>query len=113
MFKHALTHDVAYCTLLLARRKVLHRLVGEAIEELYADRLAEQYETLAHHYERAEAWERALDYLMKSGEKALAAFAGTGSRLLRPRARGAERSGQPLAPEPTSRSTVAAARRCC
>jgi len=75
MFKHALTHDVAYNSLLLARRKVLHRLVGEGIEALYADRLGEQYETLAYHYERGEAWDKALDYLQMSGEKALAAFA--------------------------------------
>jgi tetratricopeptide (TPR) repeat protein len=75
MFKHALTHDVAYNSLLLARRKVLHRLVGQAIEELYADRLAEQYETLAYHYERAELWDKALDCLIASGDKALAAFA--------------------------------------
>ena len=52
----------AYGSLLVARRKVLHRLVGEAIERLYADRLTEHYETLAYHYERAEAWDRALDY---------------------------------------------------
>src|SRR5262249_26792886 len=75
MFKHALTHDVAYNSLLLARRKVLHRLVGDAIEALYADRLVEHYETLAYHYERAEAWPKAIDYLRKSGEKALAARA--------------------------------------
>jgi tetratricopeptide (TPR) repeat protein len=75
MFKHALTHDVAYNSLLLARRKVLHRLVGDAIEALYADRLVEHYETLAYHYERAEAWTKAIDYLRKSGEKALAARA--------------------------------------
>ena len=58
MFKHALTHDVAYTSLLLARRKASTGLVGEAIEGLYADRLAEHYETLAYHYERAERWER-------------------------------------------------------
>ena len=42
MFKHALTQDVAYTSLLLARRRLLHRLVGEAIEGLYSDRLSEQ-----------------------------------------------------------------------
>ncbi|MGH7265465.1 MAG: double zinc ribbon domain-containing protein, partial [Candidatus Rokuibacteriota bacterium] len=44
MFKHALTHDVAYNSLLVQRRKELHRTIGLAVEELYADRLAEHYE---------------------------------------------------------------------
>ena len=50
MFKHALTHDVAYESVLVRRRKALHRIVGSAIEELYSDRLAEHYEALAHHF---------------------------------------------------------------
>ncbi|HEY8172281.1 MAG TPA: tetratricopeptide repeat protein, partial [Dehalococcoidia bacterium] len=75
MFKHALTHDVAYSTLLNERRRALHRLVGAAIEELYSDRLNEHYETLAHHYEEGEDWDKALDYLRKAGEKAAGAFA--------------------------------------
>ncbi len=75
MFKHALTHDVAYSTLLNVRRKALHRIVGAAVEELYADRLAEQYETLAHHYEQGEEWQKALEYLVRAGEKAVAASA--------------------------------------
>jgi class 3 adenylate cyclase/tetratricopeptide (TPR) repeat protein len=75
MFKHALTHDVAYHSLLLQRRKELHRLIGLAIEELYAERLAEHYEVLAHHFVRAEDWTKALEYLMRSAEKAAMAFA--------------------------------------
>ncbi len=75
MFKHALTQDVAYSTLLAERRKALHRLVGAAVEELYADRLAEHYETLAHHYLAGQDWERAFTYLVKAGEKAAAAYA--------------------------------------
>jgi class 3 adenylate cyclase len=63
MFKHALTQDVAYGTLLGERRRMLHRLVGAAIEELYGDRLAEHYETLAHHYWEGQDWDKALDYL--------------------------------------------------
>jgi class 3 adenylate cyclase/tetratricopeptide (TPR) repeat protein len=76
MFKHALTHEVAYGSLLVQRRKELHRLIGLAIEELYADRLAEQYEVLAHHFSKAEDWPRALEYLVKAGDKAAQAFAG-------------------------------------
>jgi class 3 adenylate cyclase/tetratricopeptide (TPR) repeat protein len=75
MFKHALTHDVAYSTLLVERRKALHRVVAAAVEELYEDRLAEQYETVAYHYERGEVWPKALDYMEKAGDKAAASFA--------------------------------------
>jgi predicted ATPase/class 3 adenylate cyclase len=75
MFKHALTHDVAYTSLLVQRRKELHRLVATAIEELYADRLPESYEMLAYHYERGEVWEKALEYLVKAGHKAQQAYA--------------------------------------
>jgi class 3 adenylate cyclase/tetratricopeptide (TPR) repeat protein len=75
MFKHALTHDVAYASILLQRRRELHRTIGLAIEELYADRLAEHYETLALHFGRAEDWVRAFDYHTRAAEKALAAYA--------------------------------------
>ena len=74
MFKHALTQDVAYDSLLVQRRKELHAAVGRAIEELYADRLPEQYEMLAHHFFKAEEWARALDFLLKAAEKATQAF---------------------------------------
>jgi tetratricopeptide (TPR) repeat protein len=74
MFKHALTQDVAYASLLVQRRKDLHGLIGLAIEELYADRLAEHFEVLAHHFSRAEDWARALDYLLKAADKATKAF---------------------------------------
>jgi len=75
MFKHALTHDVAYNSLLVQRRRELHRLIGLAIEELYADRLSEHYAVLAHHFSRAEDGAKALDYLLKAAEKAANAFA--------------------------------------
>jgi class 3 adenylate cyclase/tetratricopeptide (TPR) repeat protein len=74
MFKHALTQDVAYASLLVQRRKELHGLIGLAIEELYPDRLTEHYEMLAHHFSLAEDWERALDYLLRAAEKASRAF---------------------------------------
>ena len=75
MFKHALTHDVAYNSLLIQRRKDLHGAIGSAIEELYAQRLAEHYEVLAHHFSKAEVWAKALEYLTKAAEKAVRAFA--------------------------------------
>jgi len=49
--------------------------VGEAIEELYADRLGEHYEELAHHFVNGEAWDNALEYLVRSGDRARAGFA--------------------------------------
>ncbi len=75
MFKHALTHDVAYNSLLVQRRKELHRIIGLAIEELYADRLAEHYEVLAYHFSKGEEWAKAFEYLCKAAEKAAKAFA--------------------------------------
>jgi tetratricopeptide (TPR) repeat protein len=75
MFKHALTHDVAYSTLLLKQRKALHRIVAGAIEELYTDRLPEHYEALAHHYHQGQEWQKALHYLVKAAQKAAAAYA--------------------------------------
>jgi class 3 adenylate cyclase/tetratricopeptide (TPR) repeat protein len=75
MFKHALTHEVAYNSLLVQRRKELHGFIARAIEELYADRLGEHYEVLAYHFSRAEECEQALEYSLKAAEKATQAFA--------------------------------------
>ncbi len=75
MFKHALTHDVAYDSVLRERRRALHGVVGRAIEELYADRLGEHYEALANHFEQAEDWERALQYHERAARKAADAYA--------------------------------------
>ena len=59
-FKHALTHDVAYDSLLLERRRVLHARIVEALEALAGERVAEQVEQLAHHALRGEVWDKAL-----------------------------------------------------
>jgi tetratricopeptide (TPR) repeat protein len=66
---------VAYNSLLVQRRKELHRLIALAIEELYVERLAEQYEVLAYHFSKGEEWAKALEYLLKAAEKAAQAFA--------------------------------------
>jgi class 3 adenylate cyclase/predicted ATPase len=71
-FKHALTHEVAYGSLLQDRRRALHARIVEAIEKLYSDRLAEQVERLAHHALRGELWEKAVEYLHQAGKKASA-----------------------------------------
>jgi len=70
-FRHTLTHDVAYGSVVTERRKVLHARIAEAIERLYAGRLGEQVEQLAHHWSRADAWGRAVTYLRQAGDKAL------------------------------------------
>jgi predicted ATPase len=57
-FKHALTHEVAYSSLLLERRRGLHARIVEALEVLAGDRAAEQVERLAHHALRGEVWVR-------------------------------------------------------
>jgi tetratricopeptide (TPR) repeat protein len=74
-FKHALTQEVAYSSLLVHRRKELHHLIGTAIEEEYADRLPEQYEVLAYHFSRAEERAKAVEYLFKAADKAAQVFA--------------------------------------
>ncbi|MBW7998383.1 MAG: AAA family ATPase [Candidatus Glassbacteria bacterium] len=70
LFKHVLTQEVTYNTLLLQKRKELHGIVGRAIEALYPDRIEEQSERLAHHYSVAEHWEKAAEYGKRAGEKA-------------------------------------------
>jgi class 3 adenylate cyclase/tetratricopeptide (TPR) repeat protein len=71
-FKHGLTHEVAYGTLLNEQRRGLHARIVEAIERLYGDRLAEQVERLAHHAFRGEQWDRAVGFLRQAGTKAAA-----------------------------------------
>jgi DNA-binding NarL/FixJ family response regulator/class 3 adenylate cyclase/tetratricopeptide (TPR) repeat protein len=70
VFKHALIQDVAYHSLPLRTRKKLHERIGDTIEQLYADRLEDFYETLAHHYQNSQNWDKAYRYLKLSGDKA-------------------------------------------
>jgi predicted ATPase/class 3 adenylate cyclase len=71
-FKHALTHEVAYGSLLHERRRVLHARIAEILEEMAGDRVTEQVERLAHHALRGEVWDKALAYCRQAGEKAMA-----------------------------------------
>jgi len=71
-FKHALTHDVAYASLLHEQRRALHARIVEALERLFAERLDEQTERLAHHALRGELWPRAVQYLRQAGQRAAA-----------------------------------------
>ena len=69
-FKHGLTHEVAYGSLLHERQRALHARIVDAIETLYSNRLIEQVERLAHHAARGEVWAKALTYLRQAGAKA-------------------------------------------
>ena len=71
-FKHALTHEVAYRSLLQERRRALHAHIADTMERLYADRLTEQVERLAHHAFQGEVWDKAGVYLRRAGTKAAA-----------------------------------------
>jgi tetratricopeptide (TPR) repeat protein len=69
-FKHALTREVAYGSLLYERRRALHAKIVEVLEALYPDRLGESLERLAQHAVRGEVWEKAVPYCRQAGEKA-------------------------------------------
>jgi len=71
IFRHALTQEVAYNSLLIKRRKEIHERIGQAIEELYPDRPEEFYEMLAHHYSKSGHLEKAAQFLRLSGSKAM------------------------------------------
>jgi class 3 adenylate cyclase len=71
-FKHALTHEVAYGSLLQERRRALHARIVEALEALAGDQVAEQVERLAHHVLRREVWDKTLAYCRQAGERAMA-----------------------------------------
>jgi len=69
IFKHALTQEVAYESLLKQRRQEIHGRIAQTIEQIYGDRLEEHYEILAHHYGRAGSPEKAIEYLVLAAEK--------------------------------------------
>ena len=69
-FKHALTHEVAYGSLLQERRRLLHAGIVAALEQRHADRLAEQVEPLALHAFRGAVWDKAVTYGQQAGARA-------------------------------------------
>jgi predicted ATPase len=71
IFKHALTQEVAYNSLLHKRRKEIHAKIGKAIEQIYAERLEEFYEMLAYHFVQGEIWDKAVTYLRQAGGRAI------------------------------------------
>jgi DNA-binding SARP family transcriptional activator/predicted ATPase len=70
-FKHALTRQVAYESVLKERRRAVHRRIVEISEALYAERIDEQVERLAHHALAGEEWSKAVDYLHRSAMRAM------------------------------------------
>jgi hypothetical protein len=71
IFKHALTQEVAYGTVLQDRRKALHEKIAEAIETLYSAKLEDHYSGLAHHYSRSGNTTKAVEYLSLAGQQAV------------------------------------------
>ena len=77
VFKHALTQQVVYESLLAPRRQALHAAAGRGLETFYADRLEEVYDRLAHHYSRSDKAGKAVEYLTRFAEKAVRGHAHT------------------------------------
>jgi len=71
-FKHALLRDAAYESLLLARRREWHGRTARALEEHFSEAAANEPELLAHHFAEAGLAEKACDYRMRAGDRALA-----------------------------------------
>ncbi len=69
-FKHGLTQEVAYNSLLLERRRELHGQTALAIETLYQTALEDHYSELAHHFSRSGNTEKAVEYLHRAGKQA-------------------------------------------
>jgi class 3 adenylate cyclase len=71
VFKHALTQEVAYNSVLSERRKPLHDRAGAALEALYANRLEDHLSELARHYERSGNTIKAIEYLRRAGQQSI------------------------------------------
>jgi len=65
LFKHALTQEVAYNSVLVERRKTLHLQTAQAIEQIFHNQLEDYYSVLAHHYSKSGETEKAMNYLLR------------------------------------------------
>jgi tetratricopeptide (TPR) repeat protein len=74
-FKHALTHEVAYHAQSETERQAEHGRIGQAVEQIYADRVSEHVGVLAHHFTQAQRWDKALEYLLAAAQQAERSFA--------------------------------------
>jgi class 3 adenylate cyclase/predicted ATPase len=71
IFKHALTQEVAYNSLLIERRKLLHEKVGQVIESKLDDKVGDQLSQVAHHYSHSDNSDKAIEYLGRAGQQAI------------------------------------------
>jgi predicted ATPase len=71
VFKHALTQEVAYNSLLIERRKQLHERAGQALESIFAGQLDDHLGQLAHHYSHSDNADKAIEYLGRAGQQAM------------------------------------------
>jgi class 3 adenylate cyclase/tetratricopeptide (TPR) repeat protein len=77
LFKHALTQEVAYNSVLIERRKPLHERTAQSIETIFASNLVDHYSELAHHYRLSGNASKAIDYLRLAGQQAMERSANT------------------------------------
>ena len=71
-FKHTLTRETIYATLLTSKKRILHQRAGEAIESLYPDALDENAEVLAYHFSRSSQRDKSANYQLRAAEKSAA-----------------------------------------
>ena len=74
-FKHALTQEATYRGILEKKRMEFHNHIAEGMETLYKERIEECYDELAYHYNKGGNLEKAIEYLIKAGDKSRLAFA--------------------------------------
>jgi class 3 adenylate cyclase/tetratricopeptide (TPR) repeat protein len=79
-FKHALTQEATYQSILERRRKEFHHQIAVGIEKLYQERLEEYYEELANHYSKSDDVEKAVEYLIKAGQKSVKSYANESAK---------------------------------
>jgi class 3 adenylate cyclase len=82
IFKHFVTREVIYNSILVKRRKVIHLEVAKAMERNYSERLADYYEALANHFEAGEDWKKAAEYYGLAGSRTRELYADEGARIL-------------------------------
>jgi class 3 adenylate cyclase len=107
-FKHALTHEVTYGSLLQERRRALHGRMVEAIEARYGDRLSEHADRLAHHAFRGELWDKAVHYARQTGDRAAILCADTRRPWQAARGRSRRSRGSPPRPTPLASGSICA-----